>query len=121
MPDHLRVNQDRGIIEINSTGLVTKEDIAGSFQRARELLQAQGLNKLLVDTRQQVAMPNTSDIFDLFSNFPFEFRVALLVSDSQATGDAIAFVETVAVNRGMEMKIFKDHKKALIWLNKGGV
>ena len=62
-------------------------------------------------------MPHTMGIFDLFSTFPREFRLALLVQESQATAQEIRFAETVSVNRGILVQIFHEEDKALQWLD----
>ena len=116
MPDTIRVNQALGIIEIESFGKVSKEDIAGSIARVREVFEEQGINRVLVDTTGQESMPGTLSIYDLFSTFPQEVRVALLVGSSQATGQDLSFVETVSRNRRIEVKIFEDRDEALRWV-----
>ncbi len=117
MPDRIQVDEDRGIIEVESYGVVSKEDIAESITKVRQLLNEKGINRILVDTTGQETMPDTIGIFDLFSTFPREFRLALLVQKSQATAEDIRFLETVGVNRGILVQIFHEGEKALQWLN----
>ena len=38
MPDRIHVDEDRGIIEVKSHGLVSTEDIAESIRKVRQIL-----------------------------------------------------------------------------------
>jgi ethanolamine utilization protein EutP (predicted NTPase) len=116
MPDRIEVNEDVGIIKVESYGVVSKEDIANSITKIRQILNEKGINKILVDTTKQETMPSTYGIFDLFSTFPREFRLALLTQQSQATAEDISFVETVGVNHGVQVKIFHEEEQALQWM-----
>lgn len=64
-------------------------------------------------------MPGTISIFDLFSTFPRDFRLALLVDVSQVTKKDISFVETIGMNRGVMVRIYYEKEQALQWLEKG--
>ena len=117
MPDRIQVNEERGLIEISSFGEVSIGDIAQSISIVQKIFHEKGINKILVDTREQVSMPDSSGIFELFSTFPREFRLALLVVESQATEEDISFGETVGGNRGVLVKRFYDEEQAVQWLN----
>jgi hypothetical protein len=119
MPDEIRVNEDRGIIEVHSYGMVSKEDIAESITKVRQILNVKQISKILVDTTKQETMPSTIDTFELFSTFSLEFKLALLIEQSQMTAEDITFAETVGVNRGVRVKIFHEKKQALQWLDSG--
>ena len=117
MPDEIRVDEDRIIIDVHSYGMVSKEDIAESIAKIRQIIDETRINKILVDTTKQEAMPCTIDIFELFSTLPREFKVALLVEQTQATARDIRFVETVCINRNTLTKIFQEEEQAVQWLN----
>ena len=119
MPDKIQVNEDLGIIEVESFGKVSKDDIAQSIANIREIFVEKNITRILVDTRKQETMPSTMDIFGLFSVFPREFKFALLVEQSQTTKESLSFAESVGVNRGVCMKIFDEKESALHWLIKG--
>lgn len=119
MPDKIRLNEDRGIIEIESYSVITKVDIAESISKVQQILNDKGINKILVDTTKQDTMPSTLAIFDLYSTFPQEFRIAILIQKSQVTAEDISSAETVAVNRGVLMKVFCEKEPALQWLDNG--
>ena len=117
MPDEVRLNRELDIIEVESFGVVTREDISGSIQQIQRIQEETGVNRLLVDTTRQKTLPDAIEIFEIFSVYPREIRTALLVDKSQATARDVEFVETVALNRGKHMQVHYDREKALRWLN----
>jgi len=72
MPDNIKINKEIGVIEIQSYGKVTFEDIAGSIDKAKQIFEDEGINKILVDTTKIESTPSTIEIFKLFSSFPQE-------------------------------------------------
>lgn len=119
MPEKIRVDEDRGIIHVLSYGLVTKEEITESVTKINQIFDKEMINKILVDTTRQETMPSTIGIFDIFSTFSQEYKLAMLIRESQATAADISFVETVVLNRGVQVKIFYEKKQALQWLDNG--
>ena len=117
VPDKIQVNEDLGIIEVESFGKVSFDDISQSIANVRQIHVEKKLSKILVDTRKQEVMPDTMGIFDLFSTFPNEFTLALLVERSQATERDISFAETVGANRGVRVRMFYEIEPARQWLN----
>lgn len=116
MPDRVHVDESRDLIEIQSFGVVTKADIAASIATIRELAESNNIDRILVDTTMQEEMPSTTEIYELFSEFPRRTRTALLSDESQPTSEDLAFVESVSVNRGTQMKVFFKKEEALAWL-----
>ena len=117
MPDRVHVNEELGIIEVESYGVVSKDDIAQSIAEARQILEERELRRILVDTTNQQAMLDTTSIFELFSTFPGDFKIAVLVQPSQITAEDVSFAETVAANRGIHIRIFSKRETSLQWLN----
>jgi len=117
MPDSVKINLDLGLVEIRSFGIVTSENITASIRKAEEAFKLHGINKLLVDITEQDQMPSISGIFNIFANFPKHLNLALYAKKNQITEDDIHFGETVAVNRGINMKIFYSQPEAMAWLN----
>ena len=100
MLDKASFNQELEIIDVESYGVVTKEDILGSIEMIQRLQEANGISKLLIDTTKQDVLPNPIEIFEIFSVYPREIRTALLTQKIQSTAKERELVETVAVNRG---------------------
>lgn len=116
MPDRIHIDESRGLIEIESVGVVTKADIAASIATIRQHAESKNIHRILVDTTMQATMPSTTEIYELFSEFPRRTRTALLTDESQPTAEDVAFVESVSINRGTQMKIFFKKDEALAWL-----
>ncbi len=117
MPDTVRLNEEDGIITVESYGLVSEEDIEKSIEKIHQIQSETGINKILVDTTRQESMPDTIGIFRIFSTFPRDFKLALLCHRSQATADDLIFGENVGVNRGVQVSMFEEELQALKWLN----
>jgi len=118
MPDKINVNEELGIIEVESFGLVTKDDISESINAARELHDSKDVVKILVDATKQNKMPGTVDIYNLFANLPLKFKIAILARESGANFNDLKFGVTVAKNRGTLIKLYTEKQEALDWLNK---
>jgi hypothetical protein len=116
MPERVRINEDLDLIEIQSYCDVSIEDIAESLARVRRICADTGRSRVLVDTTDQTSLPNTTDLFELFSTHPLDFRVAILMEKPTATAGDLAFIETVARNRNVTMKLFRTRDEALAWL-----
>lgn len=118
MPDTIKLNKDQGIIEIRSYGKVENSDIENSIRRVTEIYKQSGVNKVIVDTTEQESMPSTLKIYSLFSLFPRDLLVAMVVNQEQPTKGNIRFAESVAQNRGIRIKQFNSREDALKWLKK---
>jgi len=117
MPEKVTPNEAHGIIEVSSYGVVTKQDIMNTVDIALKVTREEGINKVLVDTRRQTVMPNSSEVTEMFSDFPDDFKVAILVSEKKPTAKDVVFLETVAVNRFFKYQAFSSEEKALAWFN----
>lgn len=116
MPDELYVDEATSIIKVRSYGIVSKNDIADSMEKTRQIMEQKGINKVLVDTLDQEKMPGTFDVFQLFSTLPQNLRAALVVQENQVTAEGQKFAETVCLNRGIQVRIFRSTDEALHWL-----
>ncbi len=116
MPERVRIDEQRGIIVIHSSGEVRTEDVQESMRELRRILTEKGIDRTLVDARQQRALPSTTEIFQLTADVPGGMRVALLVSPGLPTEEGMRFAETAAKNAGLEWKLFTDEDEAVAWL-----
>ena len=123
MPEEVKLNEEEGVIEVSSHGVVTKHDIAHSIDIVLEIKCNKGVDKVLVDTREQTSMPNTIEIVELFiEKFPDNMKVAIITSEKQPTKRDIDFAEVVAANRFFDkFKMFPSKEQALAFLNQSPV
>ena len=117
MPDRIFVDEDIGIIVVESIGEISVDDINQSIAKIQEILNKKGISKVLVDASRQESLPSMIDSYDLFSTFPRDFMIAILVKEYQITEEELNFIETVAVNRAIRMQIFSERENALAWLD----
>ena len=67
MPDKVGFNRALNIIEVDSYGVVTKDDISSSIEKIQQIQEETDVGKLLVDTTGQGTLPSTIEIFEIFS------------------------------------------------------
>ena len=118
MHGEIEVDESRGIMEVCSYANSTKADIARAIGEVQHLYETKGYTRILADTTQQERMPNTADVYDVFSQYPRGFKTAILVNQDQDTQDDLEFAETVSRNRGIQIEIFFDRANAIQWLIK---
>ena len=70
MSDHIILNDALSLIEIDSSGIVLRNDIQRSIEEVKQHHSRIGINKVLVDTTKQDKLPTTFDIFEIFSTSP---------------------------------------------------
>ena len=116
MPETVTLNEDLGIIEVRSCGVVSARDIASSIDRVKQISNKTGIDRVLVDASDQQAMPNTVDVFYLAAEFTQRMWIAVVGSEEQASYRDLVFGETVAKNRGVIIRVFFSKTAALQWL-----
>lgn len=117
MPENLRIDRERGIILVESRGAVSVADIRASIEAVETIFTEEGLDKTLVDARTQDQPPSITELYEIASNLPRGIRIALLTSSGTPAEDGLRFLETVAKNTGLEVRVFLDEDEALRWLN----
>ena len=123
MPEEVKLNKEEGIIEVSSYGVVTKQDIINSVDIVLKINRDTGIDKVLVDTREQTLMPSSIEIVELFAEkFPHDMKVAVITSEEQATKRDIDFAEIIAANRFFDkFRMFPSKEQAMAWLNQSPV
>ena len=114
MPERISFEEETSLIRIRAWGKGTIDEWDNSRKEVLKLHNQYGTEKLLVDIREQQLAPSASELFDFGSNWPRTIKCALLVGD-KTEGDQ-NFLSTVALNRGLPMRVFKTEKAALDWL-----
>ena len=97
---------------------VTKAEQEAGRADAVRMLADKGLKKLFVDAKGIQPIKSLTDDFEFTedhrtSHPPF-IRIAVVHHEDQS--ERFRFIENVAVNRGMDLKVFTDSVKALNWL-----
>ncbi len=114
MPEKVEYDAQTKLIRVRAWGAGTIEEWIASRKQVVELHNEHGAEQLLVDARDQDSAPSTLDIFDFGSDWPPRIRTAILVGER--TKEDVEFLETVAFNRGKQMRVFDNEVDALNWL-----
>ena len=115
----LNILEDSGIVEAVTSGKVTATDMHHSRQKIAELCKKENITKVLVDDRFITSLPSFEDLFQfgstfLQSGFPLYIKIAHVVNAEMMADNE--FLETVAVNRGANVKTFQNIDEAMAWL-----
>jgi hypothetical protein len=115
---------DSGLVIIRYAGVIGLDDVRKGSREAVKLMAANNAMLAIVDTRDIDFRLSTLEIFDLPTTLSAiiaesglelrKIRRALLVS---TINEDFHFVETVALNRGYQVKLFEDEIEARQWLN----
>ena len=116
MPESVSINEKLRIIEVKSFGDVSSADMTRSVTEVKRLHEETGLRSVLVDTRDLTALPNVTDMFELVQSFPRGMRIAVLIVPNSEALAELQFGETVAQNRGIDVRLFESDVEALDWL-----
>lgn len=114
--DEVYVNEKEGIIEVVSSGVITRQDMESTRDKLQRILGEKGISRVLIDTARLRSLPSTMDLFEVWETYSRDFKTALLVTASNPINKDIAFAETVGVNRGQIVKMFWDEEEARRWL-----
>ena len=118
MPETVRVDREMGVIFIDSRGDVKEGDLRQSLDSVLELVEREGITSVLVDATHLDSLPSTTPLFEFareISRKAGKLKHAIVLGD-EPTHD-LAFIETVAQNRGTRMRTFTSVEDALSWLN----
>jgi hypothetical protein len=104
----VKLMKDDKYVILELTDEVTKNDFNNSREDANLKLTTNGWNRLMVDaTRGNSGVSLTQDFFfvsELSSRLPEGIRIALVLRPDQLVSSQ--FVENVAQNRGLNLKLF---------------
>jgi hypothetical protein len=123
----LEIRAEGGILEVVASGKFTLEKAQHAFVEMLDAVALHGTAKVRFDGREIVGNPKTIERF-LYGEFAAT-TVAAYGTRGVARATQFAYVlrppvldperfgETVAVNRGMNVKVFEDPEEALRWLD----
>lgn len=116
----INILEKDGIVKASTTDDVTATDMNETRQTISRICKEQRLTKVLVDDRAVTSIPSFEDLYQfgstfLDSGFPLFIRIAHVVNGETLSDNE--FLETVAVNRGANVKTFQDIDAAIEWLN----
>ena len=115
-------NSSIDIVEIINEGIFTSEDLFAEVTAGYDLAMEKGTLKFLIDTtRREKLKVSVFDFFrvpKMFSKMPElrKARFAVLLPIGKNYNESARFFETVCLNRGYLVRIFKIREEAEEWL-----
>ena len=117
MSDEIFVNERDKIIEVVSSGVLTRQDMERAKTIFQEIFSEKGIDRIFIDTTRLESAPSVFDIFEVFATLPIGFKLAILVTPSSPIINDVTFAGTVGSNRGTTVKICLDQNEARQWLS----
>lgn len=102
-------------------GVIDSVNQSEPFVRAVEACQAHGYKAALIDGRSATRNLTTVDLYDLgarLHDLGLQGLQVALVNESYDFGITTKFLETVARNRGQNLKAFDHFEEAVAWVKK---
>lgn len=108
------------IVEIVHTGDMTVVEATASRNEAAAMMKVRGLLRILVDVSQTNHDDSTLDLMEFnashYDVFPLGTQIAVVGPSDPDMQEIAQFAETVALNRGIAMRIFHRYDDAMNWL-----
>ncbi len=106
------------ILVVNVVGVVNRSAWENQLRSSLEEAQKRSCYRFLVDYRQARVRLGFLDLYERPAHYevvgmPHSARIALLFGPQEMES---AFIETVAANRGYEVRVFEDPETARAWL-----
>lgn len=121
MAYELKLIKNKRIIEIKNSGEITSDDMIAQTRQTIQLQHEKGISSILADFASVTVDANISDVFqfpELYEQMGMDHKskIAVFVSDIEIKTEELHFYETICLNRGWNIKIFLERKKAIQWL-----
>ena len=97
-------------------GPITADDRAQNLKQLTDYCSENNLAKLLIDGREQENRTGVMDSYAFGATVPEAFKGLTVAVVHRPDDETLAFIETVAFNRGSGTKAFTDYDDAVVWL-----
>ena len=120
MASSARLLDDPTVIEVVYAGVVTAETLAEVPAAALALAREHDVWHVLTDCSEMTSDPSIFSLYDLAAllsqlGVAARYREAVVLSTTSER-DGFEFYENTMVNRGLEVRCFRDRRDALVWL-----
>jgi hypothetical protein len=113
-------DNERSLCLVRVVGKITdRDDVRTFFGPARPILEEQGSTKVLFDIRDAEILADTIETFYAAADpqsWGWKREYAAAVVYAEITENA-RFLETVGLNRGIQIKVFEKLEEAKDWLS----
>jgi len=118
MPLTFHIDQREGYLHVEVSGTFDLEQAKKSFRTFFDAAHAHSLSKILIDCRKMEGSPQDLGRYQLAEAIAAQaggsFRLVFLRKVKEPISDR--FYETVAFNRGVNLKVTTDPEEAFKWL-----
>ena len=121
MSFELTINRDGDWLHATVTGRNTADNVDAYMQALFKACREANCARLLIEERLDGPRLSTLEVFKIASRRAEELRghfISIAYVDVYAEGDLMTFAETVAKNRGSQVKVFASVADAEDWLRK---
>lgn len=123
MPFKHSVDKDNQIVMLTSYGNQFAEEARIETQHALNTARKHGFHKFLVDLQQAIVNDTIMESYNFIGSLPaigFNNKdkiAAVANADAEQESSRHRFSETLAINRGLNVKLFYNITDAVQWLN----
>ena len=115
----LTITQEADYLHALVTGSNSKENVAAYLEELRRECYARNCFRVLIEERLEGPRLRTMEVYQIVSEGGLsQVRIdAMAYVDMNAEGDLMKFAETLAVNRGLPVRLFSSVANARKWLS----
>ena len=115
----LTITQEADYLHALVTGSNSKENVAAYLEELRRECYARNSFRVLIEERLEGPRLRTMEVYQIVSEAGLsQVRIdAMAYVDVNAEGDLMKFAETLAVNRGLPVRLFSSVANARKWLS----
>jgi len=120
-----KADPDRGIVVVELTGYLTREEMFEVTADAIPLGQRLGITRFLIDAVELNRAPPISDILMLpveeYVRLKFDRQslIAMVLPKADQAAEAARFYVTACTNRNWRVSAFQSRRSAIEWLTGG--
>ena len=103
------------VIRACLTGDVTSMELLELLDCLNDYRSAERCNKILIDVSGVLKTPGVAGLYEFAGSLSYDVYVALTVNSNNNAD--FMFLENTALNRGRNLRLFRDEQDALSWLN----
>jgi hypothetical protein len=117
MPEKVTIREDLEVIQVDSYGEVSALDLQQSLEEVAMIRDERGFSRVLVDATEETSLPSTMPAFLFGSELARMMGpMKVAVVGTPKLNNEIRFIETVARNRGAQLRVFGSAEAAFTWL-----
>ena len=110
------IERKKGYLYVEYSKLYNMDDLVNLSKEALDISKSEGIKKLFLNVSQMPGKVKPMDRYEIGVKAAFLFRYKLKIAVLYKPEEINGFAETVASNRGMNVKIFGKREEALTWL-----